>query len=224
MKAINIPQINILFKIEKSKDRKDVPIIVGNNTPNSNSRSSYLLLVNRLKKMEKNPSLGFGKVERKALKDSYTDSRGMITCQYCGKDHPAEEITLDHVRPQMFGGKDSYSNIRLVCSKCNGMKGAIFSRYTPTTFFVFSAMLATKTHTSALNILNYVLENCTMDEKEIETLEKIKRAELRWREVEAKKGKIIKESSVCVKSTLEENKIIVNRIHRYDYEPVKMAV
>jgi 5-methylcytosine-specific restriction endonuclease McrA len=47
--------------------------------------------------------------------------RDRHTCQYCGKNHQA--MTIDHVVPKSFGGKDTWENLVCACLKCNGKKG-----------------------------------------------------------------------------------------------------
>lgn len=41
-------------------------------------------------------------------------------CAYCGET--ADPITLDHVIPVSRGGKSSYDNLVIACSKCNSRK------------------------------------------------------------------------------------------------------
>jgi 5-methylcytosine-specific restriction endonuclease McrA len=49
-------------------------------------------------------------------------SRGMIykrdnhTCQYCGSK---KRLTIDHVIPKSKGGKDTWENMVVACSRCN---------------------------------------------------------------------------------------------------------
>ena len=42
-------------------------------------------------------------------------------CQYCGKNH--SPMTVDHVVPKQFGGKDTWENLVCACIKCNNKKG-----------------------------------------------------------------------------------------------------
>lgn len=44
-------------------------------------------------------------------------------CQYCGKHFPTRELTLDHVRPRVQGGDNSWANLVCACVKCNARKG-----------------------------------------------------------------------------------------------------
>lgn len=51
------------------------------------------------------------------LRDNYT-------CQYCGEQFAAKELTLDHVKPKSMGGGASWTNLVTCCSTCNWLKGA----------------------------------------------------------------------------------------------------
>jgi DNA-directed RNA polymerase subunit RPC12/RpoP len=42
------------------------------------------------------------------------------TCQYCGS---TRKLTLDHVLPRSKGGRDTWSNLVVACSRCNTRKG-----------------------------------------------------------------------------------------------------
>lgn len=44
-------------------------------------------------------------------------------CVYCGEQFPAEELTLDHVEPQVRGGDRSEGNLVTACKACNTLKG-----------------------------------------------------------------------------------------------------
>lgn len=51
--------------------------------------------------------------------------RDCFTCQICGKYMPDEVgLHIDHIVPVVRGGKSVPSNLRVLCSKCNGRKGA----------------------------------------------------------------------------------------------------
>ncbi|GAB4332615.1 MAG: HNH endonuclease [Calditrichia bacterium] len=47
--------------------------------------------------------------------------RDRSTCQYCGKKTPP--LTIDHVVPKQFGGKDDWENLVIACQSCNHRKG-----------------------------------------------------------------------------------------------------
>lgn len=44
-------------------------------------------------------------------------------CQYCGKRHPKDELTLDHIVPRSRGGRTTWENIVCCCIPCNLKKG-----------------------------------------------------------------------------------------------------
>lgn len=50
------------------------------------------------------------------IRDSYC-------CQYCGGHFPEKDLTLDHVKPVVRGGKKSWENIVTACKRCNQRKG-----------------------------------------------------------------------------------------------------
>jgi 5-methylcytosine-specific restriction endonuclease McrA len=49
--------------------------------------------------------------------------RDKYTCQYCGVKYPAEDLTFDHVVPQVQGGEATWENIVTACLACNNRKG-----------------------------------------------------------------------------------------------------
>lgn len=49
--------------------------------------------------------------------------RDKYTCQYCGVRYPAEDLTFDHVTPQVQGGEAKWDNIVTACLCCNNRKG-----------------------------------------------------------------------------------------------------
>ncbi|NQW49397.1 MAG: HNH endonuclease [Planctomycetes bacterium] len=44
-------------------------------------------------------------------------------CQYCGRNFPTSELSLDHVMPRSRGGITSWENIVCACVACNVRKG-----------------------------------------------------------------------------------------------------
>jgi len=49
--------------------------------------------------------------------------RDKFTCQYCKTRYPAEDLTFDHVIPQVQGGQATWENIVTACLRCNNRKG-----------------------------------------------------------------------------------------------------
>jgi 5-methylcytosine-specific restriction endonuclease McrA len=47
--------------------------------------------------------------------------RDNSTCQYCGRK--VQPLTIDHVIPKHYGGKDSWENLVVACQTCNNKKG-----------------------------------------------------------------------------------------------------
>ena len=50
-------------------------------------------------------------------------ARDANRCQYCGKNFPTSELSLDHVMPKSRGGDSCWENIVCACVKCNVRKG-----------------------------------------------------------------------------------------------------
>jgi len=44
-------------------------------------------------------------------------------CQYCERQFPTSELSVDHVVPRSLGGTDKWSNLVCACIKCNARKG-----------------------------------------------------------------------------------------------------
>lgn len=65
--------------------------------------------------------------QRKALTKQLREQikiRDNYTCQICGKYMPDEVgLHIDHIISIKNGGKSTPSNLRVLCSKCNGRKG-----------------------------------------------------------------------------------------------------
>jgi len=49
--------------------------------------------------------------------------RDRNTCQFCGRQFSASELTLDHVMPRSRGGPTSWENLVACCYSCNNRKG-----------------------------------------------------------------------------------------------------
>ena len=50
--------------------------------------------------------------------------RDNMTCQYCGRTPPNDELTIDHIIPRSRGGKTTWDNVVLACARCNTLKGS----------------------------------------------------------------------------------------------------
>lgn len=48
--------------------------------------------------------------------------RDHFTCQYCGAQPGAEDLTIDHVVPRSQGGQSSWTNCVAACVPCNARK------------------------------------------------------------------------------------------------------
>lgn len=49
--------------------------------------------------------------------------RDDFRCVYCGLQFEADELTVDHVQPQVRGGDHSGGNLVTACRACNTLKG-----------------------------------------------------------------------------------------------------
>lgn len=52
-------------------------------------------------------------------------------CVSCGSQ---EILTLDHIRPLAYGGKNEINNIQPLCKSCNSKKGPLYKDYRPDGF------------------------------------------------------------------------------------------
>lgn len=50
-------------------------------------------------------------------------ARDKNTCQYCGRQFPTSELSLDHIIPRSLNGDTCWENIVCACTKCNSKKG-----------------------------------------------------------------------------------------------------
>ncbi len=50
-------------------------------------------------------------------------ARDHYTCQYCGAQPGANNLTIDHVIPRSRGGEKSWENVVAACRACNQRKG-----------------------------------------------------------------------------------------------------
>jgi 5-methylcytosine-specific restriction endonuclease McrA len=69
--------------------------------------------------------LGYDRLPREQVKLNRRNiyARDGNRCQYCGKIFPTKELTLDHVKPRVQGGGNSWTNLVCACVKCNARKG-----------------------------------------------------------------------------------------------------
>lgn len=110
------------------------------NNSDIRSRAAYMLLVNKLRKMDKTTDWRTNVGFRHKFLRAFKNKHGEPFCEYCGK-HPliADDkgltynkgkivkewlATLDHIIPRSKGGaRFSKDNIKLCCPKCNMKKG-----------------------------------------------------------------------------------------------------
>ncbi len=50
-------------------------------------------------------------------------ARDLNRCQYCGRSFSTKELTLDHIKPRVQGGDNTWENLVCACVKCNARKG-----------------------------------------------------------------------------------------------------
>ena len=62
------------------------------------------------------------RVKKKIIFDQ-VKCRGYAPCSYCDRKITFAQATLDHVMPQVLGGKSDRGNLVLACKKCNEKKG-----------------------------------------------------------------------------------------------------
>jgi len=74
-----------------------------------NSSEDYLYNLNVYKSSEAK------KLWKKSIKEEWN-----LKCAYCGS---AENLTIDHIKPQSKGGEDIKTNVLCACKSCNRSKG-----------------------------------------------------------------------------------------------------
>jgi 5-methylcytosine-specific restriction endonuclease McrA len=69
--------------------------------------------------------LGYDRLPREQVKLNRRNiyARDSSRCQYCNKVFSTKELTLDHVRPRVQGGENSWINLVCACVRCNARKG-----------------------------------------------------------------------------------------------------
>lgn len=84
------------------------------------STVSYYIAVPRIVRL-----LFYDRLPRSEVKFNRRNifARDENACQYCGKKHSTNELSLDHIVPRSLGGKSTWSNIVCACTKCNIKKG-----------------------------------------------------------------------------------------------------
>ena len=66
----------------------------------------------------------------RTIKKSHKPSKKMLwkrdegKCQYCSAKVSISSATIDHVIPRSRGGKETWCNLVIACSKCNSKKGS----------------------------------------------------------------------------------------------------
>lgn len=69
--------------------------------------------------------LSYDRVPKQTLRFNRRNlfARDHNQCQYCGRNFPTSELSLDHVMPRSRGGETSWENIVCACVNCNVRKG-----------------------------------------------------------------------------------------------------
>ncbi len=69
--------------------------------------------------------LGYDRLPRQEVKLNRRNlyARDGSRCQYCGRQFPTKELTVDHVVPRVLGGVHSWTNLVCACVACNARKG-----------------------------------------------------------------------------------------------------
>jgi 5-methylcytosine-specific restriction endonuclease McrA len=49
--------------------------------------------------------------------------RDRFICQYCNRQFPRTQLTIDHVLPKKLGGRTRWTNVTTSCSVCNSQRG-----------------------------------------------------------------------------------------------------
>lgn len=69
--------------------------------------------------------VGYDKLPKQGVKLNRRNlfARDRNCCQYCGHHFPTSELSIDHVRPRMLNGPDTWENLVCSCVRCNAKKG-----------------------------------------------------------------------------------------------------
>jgi len=54
--------------------------------------------------------------------------RDEFSCQYCGEERAAPDLTFDHVIPRSRGGRTTWENVVAACGPCNLAKGSMLPK------------------------------------------------------------------------------------------------
>lgn len=80
----------------------------------------FVILVPRVIRL-----MTYDKVPRREVKFSRRNimARDENRCQYCAKRFSASQLSIDHVVPKSRGGKSTWTNVVVACTRCNTKKG-----------------------------------------------------------------------------------------------------
>jgi len=69
--------------------------------------------------------LFYDRLPRQAVKLNRRNifARDENRCQYCGKKHPTNELSIDHIIPRSREGASTWENLVCACVACNARKG-----------------------------------------------------------------------------------------------------
>ena len=147
------------FKSQQGIERNNIKhpnqkiLVMALDELNSQSPRASILLKDYYSKLEKRPHIGVAQGEIDLTIKNSLNSEGNFTCNYCQRELPSEEVTIDHYKPQMFRGKNYFSNLKLCCVQCNTMKGAIHPARMPQVFSLFLEKVKEGQYTSCLRLL-----------------------------------------------------------------------
>ena len=49
-------------------------------------------------------------------------NHGWYTCVRCGRKFRKDDVDIDHIIPQSYGGSDNINNLQVMCKHCNRSK------------------------------------------------------------------------------------------------------
>ena len=67
----------------------------------------------------------FGSNYRENFFEKNPSADGFYKCKMCGKNlkKGSNDLTIDHIMPQKYGGTNSVLNLQVLCRSCNSKKG-----------------------------------------------------------------------------------------------------